>query len=150
MLFNELMHGGDPPGGKGEKLYKWGLKKIEDIFNPFVKVSTGIAAPFANQINVILNEGIHEGSAYDRSLNIFYPVELDLENYALIKRADLMNPHLTYTQGKELMQATTDIHLNIIPIKPTGNLVKDFLIGSVIKEPIKNIRDNVVIPYKHD
>ncbi len=87
-------------------------KKISsDVVSSFVLVITGVGAPLINQSRIIYYEGLHEGHAYDKSLEIARPYILD--NWTLVSKESMLSENMSWEDSKKVMKATTNVILTV-------------------------------------
>jgi hypothetical protein len=105
-----------PMSGTLDEIVVTGKKIASDYLNSFILTGSAVLAPLINQANTIWNEGIHEGGAYDRNLNVMRPYSLD--NWQFNSHPEYMQDDIPYSAGKKLLSATTDVSMGFIPLKP--------------------------------
>ncbi|MCU0467442.1 MAG: hypothetical protein MUF58_02490 [Arcicella sp.] len=71
-----------------EKGYDYVSGAIKETWGDAIRVSSTLASSFANNINMVMKEGVHEGSPYNRANAPFRPYELDLKKTSWIPERD--------------------------------------------------------------
>jgi RHS repeat-associated protein len=112
-----------------------GLKLMSDIVAPFFETPQDILFPVINQINVAINEGIHEGGAYN-SENVLLPNTFELNNWKIeTGRSNQSTGNPTFQEGQEIMNNTASVVA--VPVKAVNNSVVNTVIKAVAKKVIK-------------
>ena len=96
--------------------------------------ATAVIAPLVNQVNVLMNEGIHEGGAYNRGLNKMSPYTLD-KNWKLTTRNDLLQNNISYEDGMKLIDGTWN--MTTLKFAPTNSILKNMAIKIPMKAGFK-------------
>jgi hypothetical protein len=111
------------------------LQLSSDIVGPFFETPQDIFFPIINQVNVWINEGFHEGKAYN-SDNVLLPNTFELNSWRVEKgRSNQSIGNPTFKEGQELMNNT--ISVLALPVKAANNSKLNFVIKTVVKTAIK-------------
>src|SRR5690606_10000105 len=94
------------------------------------------------------NEGVHEGRAYNSDLYITSPQTFDFDNWEFKSRDDLLKNGFSYDQGMEVIQSTSNVVLQVLPLKPILNTASPlintygpWIISFGTKKTLKDSRD---------
>lgn len=100
-----------------------GLKFLSDIAAPFFETPQDIIFPIINQISVGINEGVHDGKAYNRN-NVLLPNTYELNNWKVESgrsNQEVGNP--TREEGQEIINNAISVVPSPISL-PVNGLVK--------------------------
>ena len=112
-----------------------GLKLMSDIVAPVFETPQDVIFPIINQVNVIANEGIHEGKAYN-SDNVLLPNTYELNNWKVeAGRSNQSTGNATFQEGQELMNNTAAVVA--LPVKAANNPAVNTVVKTVVKTAIK-------------
>ncbi len=111
-------------------------RKVHDVANDIVIVSTGVIMPVINQSYGITQEGIHEGS-YTSKLNWAIPYELNDWKLNPMNSSAMSNDAMNLETGKKYMRSTTSVVMMTIPIPILKDKLANKVLGTVIKGQIK-------------
>ncbi len=115
-------------------------KAINESVAPFVHVGSSIIMPLIKEASTMLNEGVHEGPAYNESSAPKWAVPYKLDdgyNFIPIEYMENMDYEQAREEGGDLMNSTAKSIIGISPIKPTGNFFIDQAISKAVKIPLK-------------
>jgi hypothetical protein len=111
------------------------LKFTSDIVAPIVETPQDILFPIINQINVIANEGPHEGSANNKD-NVLLPNTYELNSWSLEPgRSNQSTGNPTFEEGQELINNTMSVFM--LPVKAADNPATNFIIKTAVKTAVK-------------
>ena len=117
-------------GTLGEKISRIG----SDFVAPFLEVPQDIIFPLVNQFNVVINEGFHEGRAYNSS-NYILPNTYQFENWSFVKGQSTTSTGTpTWEEGKEKINNT--INVTPLGIQTKAGIFVDNIIETIIKIPV--------------
>lgn len=116
-------------------LMEKGLSMASDFVAPFVETAQDIVFPIINQVNVVINEGLHEGGA-NNSDNVVFPKTYELNNWKLEgKTISRGNP--SYKEGQRKLNNVVSVVAT--PAKAVDNKVVNTGIKAAFKAAVKEM-----------
>lgn len=135
----EIDNSGTEIKSHGSLLEK-GSSMASDIAAPFLETAQDVAFPIINQVNIIANEGMHEGAANNGD-NVLLPKTYEFKNWNFTNGSTITNGNVPYAEGQEKLNNVVSVMAT--PLKVVNNKVVNTAVKSagkkVIKEALKTL-----------